>query len=388
MTIHVVSASDEFQRLESQWTHLYERARGTIFQSFAWNYTWWSIYGSGYELRIVLAFHGDELVGILPLFRDLAWLGPLRVNRLRFLGTRYIYGEYSPLILPPLLREVADIFGTYCTNEVVSHRVDIVELYRLPMDHPPTTMLCAALSRPGVHTRYKRKVIPRAVMQIPPSWEAYLEQLAPMERSMLIRRRRSLKKAGAELEVVEDDDQCADAFNEFVSLHRASWQPRGFEGYFDGLMGFEEFHRRVTCDGMRKHIARLYFLRHEGRRFAAVQSFMIHDVCTFYLSGLDREHPLVRYSPGKVLLAEVIHDAIREGRREFDFQGGDEKYKYRLGGDPTWFSRITVRRSGARGIPAGIFLIVQLVRNFTLNAVINERVMPLLRRVFVRRWRG
>jgi CelD/BcsL family acetyltransferase involved in cellulose biosynthesis len=388
MTIHVVSGSDEFQRLEAQWTRLHERARGTIFQSFVWNRTWWSIYGSGHELRIILALHGDDVVGILPLFREQTGFGPLRLTRLRFLGTRYIYGEYAPLILPSLLQEVTEAFGTYCTNEVTSRRVDVLELYRLPMDRPSTEMLFTALCRPGVRTRYKPNVIPRAVMSMPPSWDAYLDRLAPIERTMLRRRQKSLKKAGVELEVVDDYDECEDAFDAFVSLHRASWHPRGFEGYFEGLEGFERFHRKVTCNAMRQRAARLYFLRHDGRRFAAVQAFAVHDQCCFYLSGLDREHPLVRYSPGKVLLAEVIRDAIREGRREFDFQGGDEEYKYRLGGDPTWFSRITVRRSGPGGIPAGIFLVIQLVRNFTLNAVIEERLMPLLRRVFVRPWRG
>jgi CelD/BcsL family acetyltransferase involved in cellulose biosynthesis len=386
MTIQVVSTSNEFQGLKEQWTHLHERARGTIFQSYLWNHTWWSIYGNPHEIRIILAIHEEEVVGILPLFREQVGPGPLRLTRLRFFGTRYIYGEYTPLILPSLLREVTEAFGTYCAEEVSSGRADVVELYRLPGDRPSTEMLFTALCRHGVCARFKRKVIPRAVMPTPPSWDAYLHRLAPIERTMLQRRQKSLAKAGVELEVVDDLNRWTDAFDELVSLHRASWHPRGFDGYFEGLQGFEEFNRRVTYAGMQQHVARLYFLKHEGRRFAAVQAFIVHDQCCFYLSGLDRTHPLVRYSPGKVLLAEVIRDAINERRREFDFQGGDEEYKYRLGGDPTWFSRITVRRNGLAGIPAGIFLVVQLIHNFTRNAVIDERLMPLLRRIFIRHW--
>jgi CelD/BcsL family acetyltransferase involved in cellulose biosynthesis len=39
-------------------------------------------------------------------------------------------------------------------------------------------------------------------------------------------------------------------------------------------------------------------------------------------------------SPGNVLTAYVIQDAIRLGRTRFDFLRGDEEYKFRFGAEP------------------------------------------------------
>ena len=50
----------------------------------------------------------------------------------------------------------------------------------------------------------------------------------------------------------------------------------------------------------------------------------------FYLSGFDAEWSFV--SPGTLLLAAMLEEAIAEGRREADFLRGREGYKYAWGG--------------------------------------------------------
>ncbi len=60
-----------------------------------------------------------------------------------------------------------------------------------------------------------------------------------------------------------------------------------------------------------------------------------------YNSGFD---PQVREaSPGLVLIAHCIEDAIRLGLREYDFLRGRERYKYDLGGRDRVVYRAVVR---------------------------------------------
>ena len=62
-----------------------------------------------------------------------------------------------------------------------------------------------------------------------------------------------------------------------------------------------------------------------------------------YNSGFDPGYREV--SPGLVLLARCIEDAIRHGYREYDFLRGRERYKYDLGGEDRIVYRAIIRVS-------------------------------------------
>ena len=50
------------------------------------------------------------------------------------------------------------------------------------------------------------------------------------------------------------------------------------------------------------------------------------DTVGLYNSGFHPDHAAL--SPGVVLLAHLVRDAIARGRRRFDFLRGEERYKY------------------------------------------------------------
>ena len=61
----------------------------------------------------------------------------------------------------------------------------------------------------------------------------------------------------------------------------------------------------------------------------------------YYQGGFEPQ--LARYSPGTVLTAHAIRDAIDRGASEFDFLRGDEPYKHNLGGLPSEVVTVTLR---------------------------------------------
>jgi CelD/BcsL family acetyltransferase involved in cellulose biosynthesis len=385
MTIEVVTDDSELEVLRDSWDELHKGARGTVFQTFEWNVAWWAQYGDRYTLCVVVV-RGPEgdLAGILPLFREKISLGPLRLVRLRMLGARHTYGEYSPLLHPAHKVEAVGALASWISHEIKSRRCDLVELFRLPIGDTSVGTLFADLQAQKVGARLDHESIPRVIMDLPRSWEEYLGALSRSERSILKRRERSLKNAGIHLEVVQKTNGQEEVFDDFARLHRSSWVVRGHRGYFESIDGFRDFHRRLSGDLMQKGVARFYFLKNGERRIAGVYAFFNHDVCCFYLSGLDRTIDLKKYSPGKVLLSRVIRDAIAEGMQTFDFQGGDEPYKIRLGGQISWFSKIVAWGGGIRAPRVRIFLSLQSLRNFVMLVVVRERVAPFLRRSFAR----
>ena len=44
MDVKIISTESDFSALQDAWNELHRTAKGTVFQTFEWNYEWWKIY--------------------------------------------------------------------------------------------------------------------------------------------------------------------------------------------------------------------------------------------------------------------------------------------------------------------------------------------------------
>ena len=70
----------------------------------------------------------------------------------------------------------------------------------------------------------------------------------------------------------------------------------------------------------------LHALRIDRRIIAAQYVLQYNRRAYLYITGLDPDFGAL--SPGALLLAHVLHEALRRGNSEFDFLRGRERYKY------------------------------------------------------------
>lgn len=163
---------------------------------------------------------------------------------------------------------------------------------------------------------------------LPERFDAYLERLGKKERHELRRKLRRAEEAepGLSFRVTGSREEMDRDFPSFVELHRKS-HPEKRE-FMDDRMA--EFFREVADRFLTEGRLRLSFLR--GRAGDLAAAFQIeHDgSLLLYNSGFDPGR--AGTSPGLVLLARCIEDAIRRGLTEYDFLRGRERYKYDLGG--------------------------------------------------------
>lgn len=360
MSVRVIENEDEFDSFESEWNDLHHSIGGTVFQSFTWNRRWWALYRNSHRtLRIATIAVDGRLTGILPMFVDRFENPFMKFSRLRFLGTYEIYGEYAPLVHPDFADEVLHGMVSFCVDALEGDACTMISFFRYPIDSEFMRRLLAELHAKGLRLRCKESSIIRVVIDLPATWEEYLDSLSRSEKTILGRRMRSLRKLGADLEVATGATYRDADFDDFVRLHAQAWEEEGLPGYFASYKSFERFHRDTTAELAKANIARLYFLRLNGIRIAAVHAYVINGIACFYLSGMNRRLDVRRYSPGMVLLAFVIKDCIDGGGRFFDFQGGDEEYKYRLGGHRSAFSRARVWTPGISSWKIFVFDLLQ-----------------------------
>jgi CelD/BcsL family acetyltransferase involved in cellulose biosynthesis len=126
-------------------------------------------------------------------------------------------------------------------------------------------------------------------------------------------------------------------FDDFLVLHRHSRV--GKARFMDERM--EAFFRRVASALAEKDGFRLWLLDGPDGPLATFLCLEWDDTVGLYNSGFRPDRAAL--SPGLVLLAHVVRDAIERGKRRFDFLRGEERYKYDFGPTPEDVYAVTIR---------------------------------------------
>lgn len=164
----------------------------------------------------------------------------------------------------------------------------------------------------------KQEVAPNILL--PNTWEKYLESLERTDR-------KELKRKFKRLETIPHQFYYSNtSFEDFIRLHKLSdfakekFMTPSMELFFHDLL-------TLSIPNWSQKIATLTI---EGVVVAAVYYFENEDSILLYNSGFDPERKY--YSVGLLLIAQLIHHAIDNKKKTFDFLRGNERYKYDLGG--------------------------------------------------------
>ena len=197
------------------------------------------------------------------------------------------------------------------------------ELHAVPAASPTVTVLprlagaCGLAATAEVEERCP-------VLALPASWDAYLAGLGGKHRHELGRKQRRLARERPEARAtcLHAAAEIEARLGDFLDLHRRS--RAGKARFMDARM--EAFFRRAVVALAARGGARLWFLDAAAGPLAAFVVLEWDDTVGLYNSGFHPDHAAL--SPGVVLLAHLVRDAIARGRRRFDFLRGEERYKY------------------------------------------------------------
>lgn len=325
MRASVIATTEAFLALEDRWHRLVERSSDcSIFQTFAWQATWWRFFGRDQPLRLILAEHEGELVGILPLYiehrTDL--LPAVGLRRLRLIGYG---GDTTPddlgLILAddhaePALDALMEALHT------IQKDWDIALFEDLDPNSPLIRRIQAQMGDKidldeGVNISYA---------ELPDSWDGFLATCSQRRRWKLRRGRSKLAEHSPyRFVLVKTEDELETYFPELVRLHRDRWQGSADQGGFS-TQAYVDFHSEVTSAMLRQDGLRLMFLVNEdGTTIAANYCYHWRGAFYGFQMGFAMDHKHLRV--GEVLMGHAIEQAIDEGMHIFDMLRGDHDYK-------------------------------------------------------------
>ncbi len=331
-SLHEIKLQDELN-----WDDLVvHSATATFFQTKEWLILWLKHFPVDY--KIIGVYEGQELIGIAPLMQGstLQGVGLLGVSKVL---NGELVSDFGDIIAKKgkekevweaVLHDMGVILGSEATPE--SKRIDSgqdgyqtvtrqarmtgsLELSLVREDSPSLEILKALGG-----TIEEVDVAP--YLDLPASWQEYLESLDRHNRHELKRKMRKLEDE--EITIVPSSGSQED-INELFRLMTLSDEKRRFlseemKAYFQDLI--------ISC--YKNKTAELMFMQKDNINIAVTLSIHYRDDVLLYNSGFDPKYGYL--SAGLVLKAHLIKRAIEQNKKRLDFLRGNERYKYDLGG--------------------------------------------------------
>ena len=312
--------TDVHESLEAVGPEAWEAVRAdsglrSPFLSWPWQREWLAGFGEGrrLELRTVTDDAG-RLLALLPLVE-------IAPGRLMLAGGADV-SDYLDL----LCRRGHETAAWGALLEARAAERSVWELHSVPDGSATVTALPALAAAVGlVASAAVEERCP--VRALPESWDAFLAALEKKHRHELTRKMRRFEREVPDGRIVWETTPAGieRRLDDFLVLHRAS--RAGKAKFMDARM--EGFFRRAIGALAAAGGARLALLERADGPLASFVTLEWDDTVGLYNSGFAPAHAAL--SPGLVLLAHVIRDAIERGRRRFDFLRGEERYKFEFG---------------------------------------------------------
>lgn len=297
------------------------------FLSWIWQSEWTRAFAPQARLEIRrVTDQAGRLIGLLPLYE-------VEPDVLRLIGGVDV-SDYLDL-LSEAGRET-DVWGALLASRPPAR--PLWDLHAVSAASPTVTRLPGLAAEHGVDvTVALEERCP--ILALPTTWEAYLAGLSGKQRHELLRKMRRMEREVPEARAVGLGSRAGveSRFDDFLALHRRSRV--GKARFMDDRM--EAFFRRVSAMLAEAGGFRLWLLDAPGGPLASFLCLEWDGTVGLYNSGFRPDAAAL--SPGLILLAHVIRDAIERGRRRFDFLRGEERYKYDFGPTPEDVFTVTIR---------------------------------------------
>jgi hypothetical protein len=353
----VLRTTTDFASLQAEWDELYERCpRATPFQSWAWLYSWWEVYGEGrYELRLVTVREaGGLLVGLLPLM--------VRRGRLLLVGdsARTLYRDvmtpYKDVLVREGWEEEVARAGARALKGLGGWRVaDLQELM------PEAAAWDVVREWDGLKTSVP---ITDYVLIHANSWEGLLSSLSRSLRSSARGTLRRAEQDGVRCEPADLED-AERAARRLVALHRELWQgrriaPENLTPRYEAFM--EVAARRMTARG----IGRISEFRRDDTVVASQFLVFDKDFVGGYALGASREASR-RYLFMTLCIRDAMNVAGSKGSAYVSLMHHPSRDKRRWATEVVTSRRAILGRSRASWIRyAGYYLVRE--RSYALRS--------------------
>ena len=346
VTLRWVESPEEFAALREGWNALVERsARRSVFLRHEWFDAAWQWAGASSELRVLCAYAGNDLIGVLPLVLQRAPAGAATARTLSFLTVpdtqlcdAIVADERSAEAVPALAEGVWAARG----------RWDVLRLPYLPAESVSTAPLRKALEAKAL----KAVVKPSAgnpYVSLDASWEAYYATRSRSLKKANNLAANRLKKAGEiRVERIRGGSSAEDTerfLGVLIDISSRSWKTRTGNSLDNARP--QAFIRRLSTLARENGWLSLWLLFLDGVPVAMEYQLVAGGDVFALRSDFDASREDI--SPGSHLSRVLLEQLFAEASGRYYMGPGENAYKYRWTEQVAPMCEMTVYSSSLAG---------------------------------------
>jgi CelD/BcsL family acetyltransferase involved in cellulose biosynthesis len=292
----------------------------------AWMQVWWESFGAGNEMFIQTVIEENKIIGIAPLMK--------KDTAASFIGSIDVCDYQDFIVVPGKEKD----FFTALLEDLKNKHVNVLDLKHVR----PDSLVMNGLSALSEEKQYKVEKIREDVsfeMDLPASFDVYLESLNTKQRHEVKRKlRRLMEEGNIKFRFIEKEPELTIALDTFFKMFVESREDKAT--FLTDKM--RQYFRDVVKAMEENGLLRLGVLELDNKPIAEILCFEYQNCLYLYNSGYDPQY--VGLSAGVLSKVLAIKDCIEKGITRFDFLKGAEPYKAHIGGQevPLYHCRITI----------------------------------------------
>lgn len=318
------------QRLLDEWSDLCDAHHaGTVFQSPSWQGQIARPFARVGRFRVCSVHRGDSLRAVLPL----------QVGTANQLETP---GEMISDYLEPLVETDGEESAWHSmlglmSRECQSSGCGSVVLHNVPSDGRCRQIVSRLCGQHGF-TLTDEVSAQSGRVPLAKTWDDYLATLPGKERKELKRKVKNAKeRAGARLSVTTTEPALSQELERVFRFMESSGGAKGRKARWT----YRPMFRRIAAGLAGAGQLKVYSLYLEDKHAAGLVCFPSPNGPLLWAAGFEPE--FAKWSPGIVLFALAMQDAIAGGAKYFDLLRGQMRYKSELGATDYALHRLTLR---------------------------------------------
>jgi CelD/BcsL family acetyltransferase involved in cellulose biosynthesis len=306
---------ETFDSIHSFWQDPQQRLKwDCLFVLPVWLKVWWDNFGSEQTAYLCAVRHKDELMGIAPFM--------VEGKTARLMGDPDVCDCLDVIVARG--REKA--FFQNLIRHLKQHGIAHLDLGALRADSSVMRYMVSVARDLNCEVACKAEDVSME-MELPSTWDGFLDQLTGKERHELRRKLRRLNEAARiNFRAIENPAEVRKEIDTFLALFKLNRSDKSNFMTDQRAAFFRELAEEMAGAG----ILKLFFLDLDDTPAAAVMCFDYHSTMYLYNNGYDNRHRSL--SIGLLSKVLTIKNSIQTGKNKYDFLKGTESYKRRLGG--------------------------------------------------------
>ena len=299
----------------------------SIFCTPEWMGSWWKTFGADRRMMTVAFRNSNNVpIGLAPLYlADFGWSPLRKLGCLKIIGDGSGDSDNIDIIVRPGFEDpCAEALLQWLSNQ---SDWDICCLSMLPDNSKIARALANQLNVAKWSLTVERT--PNSAIDLPSSWEGFVERLAGDFRPLVTRYPKRLSnRYRVRIHRCDSVEELDRALEVLFSLHQKRWNQVNESGSF-GCEQRRQFYRLMSESFLQMGWLELWLLELDGVDVAAQFCFRYRKTAYILQEGFDPTFSGDKV--GYVLRSAVLRHLIDSGIQKYDFLGGFNNHKQNWG---------------------------------------------------------